>query len=142
MISTLGILPLDEVWRGTFENFYRDMSSLTKVDPSGTAQYVENDRMVYAFNMAGFNKNDIEVKLLKDDKLLKIYGLAAQHPNREYVYNSLAPKERKFTIGLFDLKDFDMSTARVEFNEGVLTVSFPKLNKRDRTESEINLEIS
>lgn len=143
MISTLQLLPLEDLWRTSFDNFYRDMSSLAKVDPSGTAQYEEDGRMVYEFNMAGFKKNDIEVKLLRDEKLLKVKGSRASYPNRKYLYNSLSSKDKVLTIGLLEYKDLDINSAQVEFVDGILRVSFSKVDPTEhKSQSELALDIT
>lgn len=137
--SMLSILPIDDTFRSAFEGFYRDMSSLAKIDPSGTAQYEQDDKIVFEFNMLGYGKKDIEVKLLKDERKLVVKGQRPSYPNRKYLYNCLAPKERSYSMALLD-KSLDLSSAAVSFDSGVLKVEFTKLSEIKQSELSLVIE--
>lgn len=131
--------------------FDQTAAALSRLDPSGTAQYESDNSMVYEFNLSGYDKEDIKVSIDKSTNLLKVGASPPSYPNRKYYYNSLNNKEVNYVVGLRSHTKYsssgtsdyslDYDGCRTEYNNGVLRVVIPKASK-EAGSSEITLKIN
>jgi HSP20 family molecular chaperone IbpA len=129
--------------------FDQTAAALSRLDPSGTAQYELDNSMVYEFNLSGYDKEDIKVSIDKSTNLLKVGASPPRYPNRAYLYNSLNNKDISYVVGLRSYNkisggtrySLDYDSCRTEYINGMLRVIIPKASKEVGS-SEITLEIN
>lgn len=135
-----------------FDDYFdQTAAALSRLDPSGTAQYELSNSMVYEFNLGGYDKEDIKVSIDKSTNLLKVGASPPRYPNRTYLYNSLNDKDVSYVVGLRshakvssrsgNTYSLDYDGCRTEYNNGVLRVTIPK-SAKEVVQSEITLEIN
>lgn len=125
--------------------FDQTAAALSRLDPSGTAQYEQSDEIVYEFNLGGYDKNNIKVSIDKSAQLLKIKASPPSYPNRKYYYNSLNKQDLTYVVGLASGRSgkygLDLDRSTTTYADGLLRVVIPKASK-DEGRSEITLEIN
>lgn len=88
--------------------------------------YVEDDDLFFQFALSGFKKEDLSVDLASN--ILTVQGkkeTKEEPPTRKYVQKKIA--ERNFKVSYAVPNDYLGNESEVSFEDGLLTIRFPKI---------------
>ena len=107
-------------------NFFQDASTFlplaeTKV-PHPVDIYTTDTELVFDIAATGIAKEDLEIQT-QNNTLRVNYNKSKEQDNVEYIHKGIA--KRSFNLGWKIDSKFDLSKAKAQFENGLLTVAIP-----------------
>jgi len=104
----------------------KKMVSMPKYPPSNCKLSNDGNNLILEFAMAGYKKQDISVSVTNN--LLKISAaLNSDETKDTFLHQGISQKAVDISMAIDE--EFDGSEGSVEFNDGILRLSFPRSEK-------------
>ena len=107
-------------------NFFQDASTFLPLAESKVPHpvdiYTTDTELVFDIAATGIAKEDLEIQT-QNNTLRVNYNKSKEEENVEYIHRGIA--KRSFNLGWKIDSKFDLSKAKAEFVDGLLTVTIP-----------------